>query len=384
MADSYENLEILQDIGNKIKDEYSNFTTLNIVIIGKTGVGKSTLINTIFGQKLAETGIGKPVTQAIRKIEKKDIPLVLYDTPGMELKGDNTAQNLLDDVVDLINNGTETGDVNQAIHCVWYCINASSGRIEPTEIQFLRDLAIKTKYCNVPLVVILTKSILKENVKQIKEEIEKENLPIKKIIPVLSENFPTDGGMEIKAHGIEQLAWEMNDILPDYVKATFISIQDASIALKQEKARIVIKSTVITVMAIGGLPIPTSDAPLIMTAQMDMIAKITAAFGLRNEKEKYMTIIYAILGTTGATSAGKKIVSNIFKMIPGVGTIAGGAISAATAATLTTALGETYIVILGQIAKGKISLADLSTKKVKREMQHEFKDQMKKASKLAI
>lgn len=158
MADSYENLEILQDIGNKIKDEYSNFTTLNIVIIGKTGVGKSTLINTIFGQKLAETGIGKPVTQAIRKIEKKDIPLVLYDTPGMELKGDNTAQNLLDDVVDLINNGTETGDVNQAIHCVWYCINASSGRIEPTEIQFLRDLAIKTKYCNVPLVVILTKS----------------------------------------------------------------------------------------------------------------------------------------------------------------------------------------------------------------------------------
>lgn len=79
--------------------------------------------------------------------------------------------------------------VNQAIHCVWYCINASSGRIEPTEIQFLRDLAIKTKYCNVPLVVILTKSILKENVKQIKEEIEKENLPIKKIIPVLSKIF---------------------------------------------------------------------------------------------------------------------------------------------------------------------------------------------------
>lgn len=51
---------------------------------------------------------------------------------------------------------------------------------------------------------------------------------------------------------------------------------------------------------------------------------------------------------------------------------------------LTTALGETYIVILGQIAKGKISLADLSTKKVQREMQHEFKAQMKKASKLAI
>lgn len=75
---------------------------------------------------------------------------------------------------------------------------------------------------------------------------------------------------------------EMNDILPDYVKATFISIQDASIALKQEKARIVIKSTVITVMAIGGLPIPTSDAPLIMTAQMDMNSKNHSSIWLKN------------------------------------------------------------------------------------------------------
>ena len=79
----------------------------------------------------------------------------------------------------------------------------------------------------------------------------------------------------------------------------------------------------------------------------------------------------------------EKIVSNIFKMIPGVGTIAGGAISAATAATLTTALGETYIVILGQIAKGKLVLR-IYLLKVQREMQHEFKAQMKKASKLAI
>lgn len=75
---------------------------------------------------------------------------------------------------------------------------------------------------------------------------------------------------------------EMNDILPDYVKATFISIQDASIALKQEKARIVIKSTVITVMVIGGLPIPTSDAPLIMIRTDGYDSKNHSSIWLKN------------------------------------------------------------------------------------------------------
>lgn len=41
---------------------------LNVLIVGKTGVGKSTLINAVFGDKVAKTGSGKPVTQEILKI----------------------------------------------------------------------------------------------------------------------------------------------------------------------------------------------------------------------------------------------------------------------------------------------------------------------------
>ncbi|GAA7502219.1 hypothetical protein JP0006_04650 [Helicobacter pylori] len=35
---------------------------MNILLMGATGVGKSSLINGLFGQEVAKAGIGKPVT----------------------------------------------------------------------------------------------------------------------------------------------------------------------------------------------------------------------------------------------------------------------------------------------------------------------------------
>ena len=78
-----------------VKEVQKNMTKLNIMVMGKTGAGKSTLINNVFSRNLAQTGIGKPVTQAIRKYEIEDFPLAIYDTPGLELGGDNAIDSLL-------------------------------------------------------------------------------------------------------------------------------------------------------------------------------------------------------------------------------------------------------------------------------------------------
>ena len=66
--------KVAQETIDAINEKIRNLSTLNIIVAGKTGVGKSTLINAVFKDELAETGMGRPVTDHMRKITKKDIP----------------------------------------------------------------------------------------------------------------------------------------------------------------------------------------------------------------------------------------------------------------------------------------------------------------------
>ena len=121
--------KVANDCLKAINDKIRNLKNLNIIVAGKTGVGKSTLINSVFREKLAETGMGRPVTDHMRKLTKKDYPLSIYDTRGFEL-GKDAQKEVKQEVLNTIKEGLATKDVNKAIHCIWYCINTASNRIE--------------------------------------------------------------------------------------------------------------------------------------------------------------------------------------------------------------------------------------------------------------
>ncbi|UOS16444.1 50S ribosome-binding GTPase [Helicobacter pylori] len=59
---------------------------MNILLMGATGMGKSSLINALFGQEVAKVGIGKPVTQHLEKYVDEEKGLILWDTKGIEAK----------------------------------------------------------------------------------------------------------------------------------------------------------------------------------------------------------------------------------------------------------------------------------------------------------
>ncbi len=60
---------------------------MNILLMGATGVGKSSLINALFGKEVAKAGTGKPITQHLEKYVDEEKGLILWDTKGIEAEG---------------------------------------------------------------------------------------------------------------------------------------------------------------------------------------------------------------------------------------------------------------------------------------------------------
>ena len=53
---------------------------LNIVLMGATGTGKSSLVNAMFGSNVVKSGSGEPVTQYLEKIHVPAKGITLLDT----------------------------------------------------------------------------------------------------------------------------------------------------------------------------------------------------------------------------------------------------------------------------------------------------------------
>lgn len=364
--------KVAQDAINIIADKIKNLNTLNIIVAGKTGVGKSTLINAVFREKLAETGMGKPVTDHMRKLTKKGVPLAIYDTRGFEL-GKEVQNEVKKEIVTTISKCLATQDINKAIHCIWYCINTASNRIEPEEIEWLRELSKENQITQVPIIIVLTQSFSKKKADEMRKVLLNENLDVVQIIPVLSEDYEIDDDYVAKSYGLDVLIKVMGEALPDELIDTLQHLQIVSLEEKKRRAQAAVATAAVAAAGEGAAPIPFSDCALLIPTQLGMIASITVIFGFDVNKSIITALLSSTIGAGGATLLGKTVVSNLLKLIPGAGTIAGGAISAGTAGVITAALGEAYIGIMELVFKGEMSIDDIGSKKGKDIMTEMFK-----------
>lgn len=373
--------KIAQQCIDAINEKIKNLNTLNIIVVGKSGVGKSTLINSLFRGNFAETGLGRPVTSEIRRLEKKDYPLAIYDTPGFELSAGQQSK-VKDEVIEIIRRGFASKDVNNAIHCIWYCINVGSNRtFDESEVQWLREFTAENKTTQVPVIVVLTQAVPKKKAADMKLLVEKENLDIVKVVPLLAQDMEFDDEYIARVYGLDRLIDVMTEVLPVELQNTLQNVQKASLEAKKKASQGVIATAVAASFGEGFAPIPFSDAALLIPTQVGMIAGITVIFGMDVSKSFLTSFVSATIGSAGATVLGKTIVSNLLKLIPGVGTVTGGFISGTTAGILTTALGTAYLLIMEMVYKGEISKEDLYSEEGKATMVKLFKAELKKGKK---
>ncbi len=350
---SYE--AIIDYIRNTYQKAFSEIGKCNILVIGKTGVGKSTLINAVFREPLAKVGVGEPVTQDIRKYSKKDFPITVYDTPGLEIDGEQIKR-VMEDVSNLIKKNQDI--LSEQIHIVWYCISHNANRLEHQEEQWIKILS---KVIDIPVILIVTQTFDTEKNSQFITYLKNKNLPVTQIIPVLAEPKKFSSQFTIPQHGLDTLANVTFELLPEAIQKAFANATK-SIRLKARKASRYVAGYVTAAGAVGAIPIPWSDAPLLAGAQITMLVNITVIFGLPFDDGFAHTIVSSIVGVGGGTLLGRTIVANLLKMIPGVGTVLGAFISSATACAITLALGLAYIEALK-----KYMIAELEGRKMTRD-----------------
>ena len=349
--------KFVEDTFEAVKKENQDLKKVNLLVVGKSGVGKSTLINTVFGEEIVQTGVGTPVTDQISLIEKENFPVRIYDTVGFEIGSlgfdikDVVKTFKRNPVQQLIKKVQATETLEDDIHVAWYVISGSGSRIEEAEISFINWMVQQ----KIPVVVVLTKCYNLVEANMLKNKIEELISSSKNIVMVLAKDTENQ-----ESFGIEELVQVTVADLPQGLQASFIHSQEASIKVKHNEAAKVVAATMAANFGTGFTPVPGADAPIMMASQSAMITKITSIYGIDIDKQKLETALAGMLGVYTAMISGKTIAGGIAKMLPGIGTVGGGLISGGVGMVITGALGYAYMELMEQVLKGQVDLSSVT------------------------
>ena len=207
-AFQYKIEECIKKIEKNPKDYEIKYLT--VMLVGKSGVGKSTLINEVLkleGNEKAQIGTGQFVTVKYQEYSSDSLEfLKLIDTRGIELNKNYGADEVKREASKFIEERKETNDPNKFVQCIWYCITGN--RFEEVEQNLLTSLRTTYGESKIPIILIYTQATDKTAIDEMKEYIKKINIEVNfiEVLAKRKELVQNQGALE--PFGIDELIKE--------------------------------------------------------------------------------------------------------------------------------------------------------------------------------
>lgn len=342
------------EANSKAKSGYGRF---NLAIVGGTGVGKSSLVNAVFGRDLAKVGKGRPVTKGVHYYD--DGSLGIWDVEGFEIGSKETPADMLRRHREAI---AKRPAIEQ-ISVVWYCVLSQLPRLTDPDIEMIRELDTS----GVPVILVLTKvdwvknpvtgsRTAPDDVKEFRDWLEDPvdehgrpiDIPIQRVVLTSASGKHGKG----KGHGLGELVAETLTLSPENEKDAFRIAQRLNLPWKREMARPVITAAASAAAAAAAIPVPVADAAILAPIQLTMMGRVAAIYDL----ELKTMLSAGALAQLGVQITGQALARSFLKLIPGAGSV----LNAGIAFALTAATGEAWLRLCEQIHTGKLDPAKIS------------------------
>ena len=225
----------------------------------------SSIINTVFGSEIAKEGAGRPITQNFQKFEPEGIPIILYDSKGLEvgLSMEEFVKTTRDYFTSC-NNGVENNCIENQVDLVWYIVNSAAARFQDFEQEICEKL-----FSNIPIIFILNKADIstsnqRRSLKKVIRKLHLKNCigifdsvtqKYTNTVPTNCESCKSDGLMisrrtntaicedcghkfsTKRSTGLDKIVSSALDALPAFVKDAFVNAQRVSFKLKEVSAK---------------------------------------------------------------------------------------------------------------------------------------------------
>ncbi|MDJ0598998.1 MAG: GTPase domain-containing protein [Crocosphaera sp.] len=287
--------EFLSQIEQAYWIEKTNTKPFNILIIGKTGVGKSTLVNALFGEQLSATGVGLPVTKTIAEYHQEGFPITVYDTPGLEIFAE-VNQEIKQSVARLIADGYQENK-EKRIDIVWYCIHERASRYEKNENDWLEEIAKQ----GIPIILVLTQTFSSKN-SEFLAYLKTRNLPVKEIVRIMAKPYQITEDFVVPAHGLDNLVKVTANVLDGSRRKTLISNQIVDVDLQAQEAHRYVDSYIDNLV----FKVASITDPLLLLEQLtELLGATSVIFNVAIDKS-IVSVVFNFI---------KKIISELFKNI---------------------------------------------------------------------